>query len=294
MSLSIGMLVTGASLVYYRAKSVSVLERSALGLPISSTALLAPPTIAAFVVHISCGALALFAGTVALSAAKGGTLHRRAGAIFVATMLVMAAAADYLALVRPDQLPNLLVGTFTFYLITTAWLTVKRKEGEHGALEKVALVLVLSLFLPFVVLSFQLATGMTPFLRSAAPFRGPVLVALYVFTAITGIAAITDVKVLIAHGISGRARIERHLWRMCLGLAMAAGSAFTNGFPRLLPKGVHVPLLWLFMPQFVAVGVLFFWLIRVHFTRWYDGESKQLNDRGGEFSANFQEAVPTD
>jgi hypothetical protein len=98
---------------------------------------------------------------------------------------------------------------------------------------------------------------------------------MYMFTGIIGIAAITDLKVLIAGGISGRARIERHLWRMCLGLAMAAGSAFTNGFPRLLPKGVHVPLLTLFMPQFIVLGVLFFWLIRVHFTRWYDGGARK-------------------
>src|SRR5215469_16193070 len=118
---------------------------------------------AAFAAHISCGTLALFAGIVALSAAKGGTLHRGAGKVFVAAMLIMAVAADYLAVVRPDQLPNLLVGTFTFYLITTAWLTVKRDEGEHALLEKAAFIAVLCLFLPFALLSFQLATGMTPF-----------------------------------------------------------------------------------------------------------------------------------
>ena len=229
--------------------------------------------VAAFGFHIGAGTAALFAGIVALSAAKGGTLHRRAGAVFVAAMLIMAIFADYLAIVRPDQLPNLLIGTFTFYLITTAWLTVHRNEGELGFAEKAALGLIVLLFAPFAVLSFQLATGMTPFLKSAVPLRGPVMVAIYVFTLVTGIAVATDLKVLLAGGISGRARIERHLWRMCLGLAMAAGSAFTNGFPRLLPKTVHVPLIWLFMPQFVVIAILFFWLVRVRLTRWYDGGS---------------------
>jgi uncharacterized membrane protein len=230
-------------------------------------------TTLAFVLHIGCGTAALLAGAIALSSLKGGTLHRRAGALFVIAMLIMAVAADYLAVVRPDQLPNLLVGTFTFYLITTAWLTVARPENQSGLIEKCAFAVILCLFVPFAVLSVQLATGMTPFLKSAVPFRGPVLVALYVFTLITGIAVVTDLKVLLAGGIAGRSRIERHLWRMCLGLVMAAGSAFTNGFPRLLPKGVHVPLIVLFMPQFFVLGVLFFWLIRVHFTRWYDGGS---------------------
>jgi uncharacterized membrane protein len=249
---------------------------------------LSTPTATAFVLHVGAGTIALFAGIVAVSAAKGGTLHRRAGTIFVFAMLTMAVFADHLAIVRPDQLPNLLVGTFTFYLIVTAWLTVLRPEGKHGLIEKAAFALILCLFLPFLLLSFQLATGMTPFLKSATPFQGPVLVALYVFTVVIGIAAITDLKVLVAGGIRGKARIERHLWRMCLGLAMAAGSAFTNGFPRLLPAGMQVPLAMLFMPQFVVLGVLFFWLVRVHFTRWYDAGAHKVESEpivGAELSA---------
>src|SRR5205823_4112103 len=125
---------------------------------------LSPPAIAAFAVHVSAGAVALFAGTVALSATKGGTLHRRAGTVFAIAMLTMAVFADYLAVVRPDQLPNLMIGTFTFYLITTAWLTILRPEGQFGAIEKGAFAVILILFAPFALLSFQLATGMTPFL----------------------------------------------------------------------------------------------------------------------------------
>ena len=49
---------------------------------------------------------------------------------------------------------------------------------------------ILCLFLPFALLSFQLATGMTPFLRSAVPFEGPVLVAMYVFTLVIGTAVL--------------------------------------------------------------------------------------------------------
>jgi len=57
---------------------------------------------------------------------------------------------------------------------------------------------------------------------------------------------------------------------MCLGLAMTAGSAFTNGLPpRLLPHGVHVPLSLLFVPQLAALVLLVFWAVRVRFTGWY-------------------------
>lgn len=229
-------------------------------------------TTLAFILHIGGGTIGLLSGLVAISSAKGGWLHRRAGTIFFITMLIMAATADYLAVVRPGQLPNLLIGTFTLYLVATAWLTVRRPDGQTGLPERLAFAVILILFAPFAILSFQLAFGLKPFLNSTVPLRGPVLIAIFVFTLVTAIAVVADAKVLLAGGISGRARIERHLWRMCLGLTLAAGSAFTNGLPRLLPKSVHVPLWLLFVPQLVMFGVLFFWVIRVRVTNWYGPE----------------------
>jgi hypothetical protein len=120
-----------------------------------------------------------------------------------------------------------------------------------------------------VLLSFQLATGMQPSFKSAVPLEGPVRIAIYSFTFFVAMAAIGDAKLVLAGGIAGARRIGRHLWRMCLGLTFAAGSAFTNGLPRLLPKTVHVPLIFLFIPQLSSLVLLIFWMIRVRFTGWY-------------------------
>ena len=79
---------------------------------------------------------------------------------------------------------------------------------------------------------------------------------------------IGDVKLVLAGRISGIPRISRHLWRMCLGLTLAAGSGFTNGLARLLPGSYHVPTAF-FLPQFVPLALLGFWLVRVRFTGWY-------------------------
>lgn len=184
-------------------------------------------------------------------------------------MLVMAGFADYLALTIPDQIPNLLIGTFTIYLVTTAWMTVRHEAGTAGIGEKLAFIVILCLCAPFALLSFDLAVGLTPWLRSAIPLEGPVRIAIYAFTLLIALATIGDARMLWAGGIVGARRIGRHLWRMCLGLSMAAGSAFTNGLPRLLPHGVHVPLLLLFLPQLAALGLLVFWAIRVRFTGWW-------------------------
>lgn len=223
----------------------------------------------AFGLHIGGGTVGLLAGTVAVLSAKGERLHRVAGMAFVASMLVMAVFADYLAVLIPDQIPNLLIGTFTIYLVMTAWLAVRRKERTTGFADKAAFLVICCLCAPFALLSFDLAVGLTPWLRSAMPLEGPVRIALYAFTFLIALATIGDARMLWAGGIAGPRRIGRHLWRMCLGLSMAAGSAFTNGLPRLLPQGVRPPLLLLFLPQFAALGLLVFWAIRVRFTGWY-------------------------
>jgi uncharacterized membrane protein len=222
-----------------------------------------------FALHIAAGTVGLLAGTVALLTAKGARLHRLAGTIFFASMLVMAAFADYLAVLIPDQIVNFFIGTFVIYLVATGWITVRRPERTIGSAEKIALAVVLCLLLPFAALSFELATGLTPPFKSAMPLKGPVLIALYTFTSFIALATIGDLRMVWAGGIAGTQRIGRHLWRMCLALSMAAGSAFTNGLPRLLPRGVHLPLLVLFVPQLAVLALLIFWAVRVRFTGWY-------------------------
>jgi len=80
-------------------------------------------------VHICAGTVGLFSGTAALSFRKGTPRHILAGRIFVASMLTMAVGAVYLAIVK-HQPNNIGGGIITFYLIGTAWLTARRKEGE--------------------------------------------------------------------------------------------------------------------------------------------------------------------
>lgn len=232
------------------------------------TSLLHDATMLAYVLHVGGGTIGLFSGTVAAFARKGGKLHRNAGNIFTASMLVMAAFAAYLAVVIPGQIPNLFAGTFAGYLVATAWLTVWRKPGTVGFAEKATFAVVLCLLLFFGVLSFYLVTGLPLPFKSATAIEGPVLIAMYVATLILAIAAISDVKVILAGGIYGAPRIARHLWRMCTGLLMATGSAFTNGLPRLLPGHVHVGLVF-FLPQLVPFGLLIFWMFRVRLTGWF-------------------------
>jgi len=229
------------------------------------TALLHDITLLAFVLHIGGGTIGLVSGTVALLASKGGRVHRMAGTVFFLSMLVMAALACYLAVVMPGQLVNLFIGTFAAYLVATGWMTVRRGEGGAGVPERIACLVGLVLCAPFAILSFQLATGLPPLFKSAVPLEGPVLIAVYSFTTVLAVAVIGDARLVLGGGVSGVPRVARHLWRMCLGVTLAAGSAFTNGLPRLLPAPHHVPPAF-FFPQFVPLGFLIFWMVRVRLT----------------------------
>jgi hypothetical protein len=224
-------------------------------------------TVLAYVIHVAAGATSLVSGMVAAFARKGGYLHRKAGTVFISSIFIMALFAAYLAVAVPDQIVNVFISTLVVYLVASAWMTVRRAQGTTGLGDKITLVIALGLWAPFAILSVQLATGTTPLFKSAVPFEGPVLGAIYAFTLILTLAVVGDTRVVLAGGISGASRITRHLWRMCFGLTLATGSAFTNGFARLLPGPYHVPI-YFHLPKLLPLGLLIFWFIRVRFTRW--------------------------
>ncbi len=223
-------------------------------------------TTLAFAVHIAGGFAALTSGTVALFVRKGSRPHRISGNVFFVSMIVMALTALYLAVVMLNQLVNVNISIFALYLVTTGWMTVQRKPGAVGVVEWAALIVALALFVPFAILSFQLAAGLPPLVSSAVPFKGPVTIAIYGFTLVLASALVGDARVVLTGKVVGVERIARHLWRMCLGVTLAAGSGFTNGLARLLPGPYHVPTAF-FLPQFIPVLVMLIWLVRIRFSK---------------------------
>jgi hypothetical protein len=132
--------------------------------------------------------------------------------------------------------------------------------------EKVALAVAVALCAPFLLLSFELLFGVAPIFRSAVPFKGPVLIAIYAFTAILVSATLGDARVVFGQPALGVRRVSRHLWRMSVGLTLALGSGFTNGLARLLPGPYHVPTAF-FLPQLVPLVLLAYWMIRIRIGR---------------------------
>lgn len=169
-------------------------------------------------IHICGGTLGLISGGAAMALRKGTPRHALAGKVFVASMLMMAAAGTYLAVLK-HQPGNIGGGLFTFYLVLTAWLTARRRTGT-SKFGWVALLIPLALGL------LLWSSGIEK-LRVSGPPKDGVPVGMNFFLgSVMLLAAAGDVRMLVRGGLAGTARLARHLWRMCFGLFIATGSFF--------------------------------------------------------------------
>ena len=220
--------------------------------------------------HICCGTLGLLSGIAALLFRKGSPRHVLAGKIFSVSMLAMAVGAVWLAIIK-HQPSNIGGGILTFYLIGTAWLTARRKDGETSRLDWIVLLIPLTLG----ILTWMNGLKVV---RSGASSQDGVPVGMMFFMgSIMLLAALGDIRMLVGDGVFGAKRIARHLWRMCFGLFIAAGSFFmgpSNRPLRLLSSiglGQHLPQVLFSLSVYLVLTLLplillIFWLVRVRFT----------------------------
>jgi len=210
--------------------------------------------------HASAGATGILAGAAALIARKGERAHRAAGTVFFVAMLLAASSAVYLGIAANETI-NAMAGILTVYFITTAWMAVRRSEGQAGLFEIGAFLFAgagaVVMFL-FAYDSVQRGTA----LLGGIPY--------YTFSAVAALCALLDLSVILRRGLAGRQRIARHLWRMHLGFFVAVGSFFP-GQLQFFPEFIQNirPIILLFIPPFTVAGLMIFWLVRVWLTGWY-------------------------
>ncbi len=211
-------------------------------------------------VHISAGVVGILSGSAAMSFRKGSPRHALAGKVFVIAMMTMSSSAVYLALTK-HQMGNVLGGTFAFYLVTTAWLTARRGDGETSLFDWGALLIPLLVGIGLWISGLQVV-----YVHARSTDGIPVGMHFFMGSVML-LAAAGDIRMLVRGGVFGAKRIVRHLWRMCFGLFVATGSFFLGQqqvFPAWLRK-TNV----LFVPALLPLVLLIFWLFRVWFTSTY-------------------------
>src|SRR5271167_1857424 len=112
------------------------------------------------VLHIAAGTLGMLSGFVAIFFRKGSRRHRLAGNVFVISMLSLSASGVYLAFMK-SQPGNVLGGTLTFYLVATAWITARHRDGEPGIFDWGAILVVLAVGAVTVTYGLEAAISQT-------------------------------------------------------------------------------------------------------------------------------------
>ncbi len=232
--------------------------------------------------HICAGTLGLLSGAAAMFFRKGSPRHALAGKVFVASMLTMAVLAVYLAIVRHEP-NNIGGGIITFYLIGTAWLTARRRDGETSRFDWVVLLIPLTLG----ILTWMNGIKVV---RSGASSQDGVPVGMTFFMgSVMLLSGAGDVQMLLRGGVRGVKRIARHLWRMCFGLFIAAGSFFlgpsnrplrllsTVGIGQHLSPALFSTTMYLIL-TILPLVMLIFWLVRVRFANAYSGSIQLGSD----------------
>lgn len=211
--------------------------------------------IVALVAHISGGTMGMISGGVAMFAAKGARLHRVAGTVFFISMLTMAGVAAIVAPMLDDPWTNTTAAVFTLYLVATAWAAVRRRPGQVGRFERVAMVAPLGI----AVLGAGLAVA------GASVPQPEDFTVVYVFAVLSAGAAAADLTVIRRGGLRGVARVARHLWRMSAALFVATGSFFF-GQADVLPVALRASVIPTVL-GLAPLGLMAFWLIRLRLPR---------------------------
>jgi uncharacterized membrane protein len=211
-------------------------------------------------VHILAGLLAITAGFAALFAPKGGPLHRKAGVVFVAAMIVMAGMGGFMAALKFNigfQKVNVIAATMTIYLVVTALITVRRR-GEHSrTIDAVTAEAALAAGL------FAIGIGLTS-IGSTKVWWFPAVPAT-VFGTIALLAAYGDLRLARGRVLDPAHRIARHLWRMGFAMFIATGSFFL-GQAKVFPEELRVMSV-LAAPVLLVLATMAFWWIRVLVTK---------------------------
>jgi hypothetical protein len=212
------------------------------------------------VTHIGAAGVGLLSGAGALVLQKGGRGHRLAGNVFFVSMLVMSAIGTCVAPFLPQR-GSIIGGAFTFYLVATAWATVRRKAGTVGIFEIGSTLFALAIAAAGVTFGIKASNSPSGILDGtpSAPY--------FVFSAISGLAAALDLRMVLRRGIVGAHRIVRHLWRMCVALLITVFSFFL-GQSQIFPAFIRDSSV-LYVPEVAVLVLLIFWMLRVSISNRY-------------------------
>jgi len=200
-------------------------------------------------IHIACGTLGLFTGTINLIQKKGGKWHRLFGKLFVVGMFGTGFTAFALSILHPNYF-LFIVGVFTVYLAGTGYRYMNLKQLlKSQKPSKIDWTLTIGMLLAGLVFAglgvYNLVNGKS---------FGIVFLA---FSLISLGFVRTDYS-----NYRGKAK-EKNYWLLAhiqrmVGAFIASATAFLVVNLKYMPDAIPPALVWLF-PTIVLTPLIFVW-----------------------------------
>lgn len=207
--------------------------------------------------HLLSGTVAVLAGAVALCVTKGRASHRLAGRVFGCSMLMTAGLGALLGLLKYEQLLiTFYAGGLACYLVASGWLTVRPSAAIPGWREASMTTLAAAITVGLLL------TGALALRSESGSAYGFPAEDYFLLAIMAGIGVVGDFRLHRRGGLVGNERLARHLWRMCLGLFIAAGSLFTGPGARAFPAELRESGL-LALPELLVALMLLYWLVKL-------------------------------
>jgi len=207
--------------------------------------------------HFLVGCASVIAGFVAFAAPKGRRVHRAAGLIFLASMLILCASGLWMSLAR--QIP------FTVFL---SWIAAHAVISGWAAANPGAVARAIAGFAPLSSLALVLSTLGIGAMAGHAPggtLNGLPPMAFFGLAGFALLLAIFDLAFCRATVISNARRRGRHAGRMGLSLFVAT-AIFFFGNNTVLPEAMRTPPV-LLAPVLLVVALTIAHLVRTWMER---------------------------
>lgn len=206
-------------------------------------------------IHTPAGTIVLVTAVIAMFAKKRSALHRKAGACFTVSMMVMLVSGIAAAYLK-NSVGDMMLGVIVMYTVFTAWLTAHHKKNETGLLEVTALIWVVG----FAITAFSINMGWRE------------VEARFVYLIWGGLAvlcALGDIRNLYHSGLPGPQRIIRHVWRIGFSLVWAA-LAFTDKIVKMMGADINSMqdeqlILIVAIPTILILITILYWITKILF-----------------------------
>lgn len=209
------------------------------------------------IAHIALGTIAVLMGAITFAVRKGATTHVNTGRVFTAAMGLSSFLGAILGLIKYETFYiTFHAGVLGMTLVLSGWLLARRPTKHRGA------IFVTISGVNLLNTAGLVTAGFCALTLPEQTLRGFAAADYFFLAGITGVALINDLLVLLSKTLSYKHRIAQHVWRMCIGFFIAAGSAFTGPGAKIFPEAVRDSGV-LSLPELTIILLMLFWLFRI-------------------------------